>query len=221
MFSDPARPSAQPRTEIPRLVDHCFRAVLRYLDSEDVVWTYEDSQSRVTLGRLLRDNVPYLDQHLRMGILAAHATRTSPRLSDRSIRSLLAPAQEIASNDKGDDRAEIVSQEDEWDDTASSEVVHHLGITLHPSPHALLRSIILLPTLALTSLNLAYSTIPRNLEKLISPLPTGLRELGLAGVKCASELDWSRFLGSLGRRLIVLRVCSFPLFNEEVYLIRC
>lgn len=155
----------------------------------------------------MRDSMPYLDHHLKNGILRGHASRISPRLSDRSIRSILAPA---SNETEGSVSAPATmsdgTQDDEWDDSPASELIHHLGIALHPTPHILLRSINQLPSVALTSLDLAYSTIPRNLDRLITALPTGLRELGLAGIRCTDEQEFIRLLGSLGRRLMVLRV---------------
>jgi hypothetical protein len=207
LFNNQVQCHAPPRIGTPRLVDHCFRAVIRYLDSEEVVWTDEDTQSRITLGRVMRDSMPFLDHHLKMGILRAHAGRISPRLSDRSIRSILAPASnETEGSTSAPTTMSDGTQDDEWDDSPASELVHHLGIALHPTPHILLRSINQFPSVALTSLDLAYSTIPRNLDRLITALPTGLRELGLVGIKCTDEQDFIRLLGSLGRRLMVLRV---------------
>ena len=209
-------------------MEYCFKAVIRYLDSDEVVWTdphveglveggpkSRDKVTHVTLGRAMREGLPYLDTHLKVALVAYNSGRPSDslRMSDQSLRALLlspgvAPASEGTISTPNDEGAE-------WDDPRldsdleRTTLIHHLAITLHPTPHALLRSLTQSPLIVLKSLDLSYSTLPENLERFVNALPTGIRELGLAGVRSAAdEKDWARALGLLGKRLLVLKVRS-------------
>lgn len=158
----------------------------------------------------MREGLLYLDTHLKIALLGFSSSRATGdgRLSDRSIRGLLLPPptiDTILSAPSGE-------EEETWDDPSDMTVdraslIHHLGPTAHPSPHIFLRNITTLPLAALTSLDLAYSVVPKEAERLVNALPVGLRELGLVGVRCeADEKGWTRFLVMLGRKLIVLKV---------------
>jgi hypothetical protein len=185
-----------PVTGVP--VSHfIYRAVIRYLDCPDI-YDQEDG-STITYGEWLRGQVRNYRQDFKVGLLANYANHPSPRLSDKSIQAILLPPHDPDSRPTNDG--------DEWDQGFLGEMTHHLGITLHPDPSRLLRSINSLPNVALTSLNLAYSTIP-HVEKLVMALPVGLKELGLVGIKCTSEETFGKMLGLLGRRLRLLHVRS-------------
>ncbi|WVQ95700.1 hypothetical protein IAU59_002799 [Kwoniella sp. CBS 9459] len=202
-----------------------------------------------TLGRLLREQVPYLTAQLKSALLrqASLLPSSNPsRLSDRSILAIL-------SDPPPDNQAEEhlhslenhcstrtdgisaygESDSDDWDapDTLDSSVlISDLPLTLHTSPHTILRQIPI--TGSITSLNLAYSALHPDLERLVAVLPPGLRELGLVGVKFGGEgklttrraangrgaLDEDalrKAFGSLGRKLIVLKMIdlSYPRFD--------
>lgn len=186
-----------PKLGVPSLTEYVFRTVIRYLDCEEVCWIDED-ESTTSYGEFLRREVADYDIRFKMGILAAHSSHPTPRLSDKTIRSLLEPP--------GYSHDTIDTGNDDWDEGPLMPMVHHLSITLHPTPHRLLKLINPLPNLALTSLDLTYSTIPIQIEKFVSALPIGLRELGLAGVRCSSEKDFTKMLILLGRRLMLLHV---------------
>lgn len=215
---------------------YCFKAVIRYLDSDEIVWTDDsagsvgggDSKvqgtvSNVTLGRAMREGLSYLDTHLKVGLMAFNSGRPSDvqRMSDQSLRALLSPVRTPDTEIKPSASDDEIAR-DEWDDPSAGPdletktPVNHLAITLHPSPHTLLRSLTQSPLVTLTSLDLSYSTLPANMERLVNALPTGLRELSLAGVRVtADEKDWTRALGLLGRRLLVLKVRE-RLFDSNI-----
>jgi len=175
------------------LSHYIYRSVIQYLDCPDVYWIDQDG-STTTYGQFYRNDVRAYDEKFKIGLLANHSSHTVPRLSDRSIKSIFSPP--VISDD---------ADEDDWDAGPLTERIHHLGITLHPDPYRLLKSINPLPTVALTSLDLACSMIP-HVEKLVEALPRGLKELGLVGVKCTSEGEFTRMLGLLGKRLTLLHV---------------
>lgn len=243
-------------TGASKLTEYCLKTVLRYLEDEQVIYPEEDgldhdpheeqstlsmstSTREMTLGGVLREQTAYLDTHLKVAMLhlaAIQPERSNLRMSDRSLISLLSTAGDSydalsdSVSDTPEDREPPLNT-DEWeiDDLASTHVstIHHLPLTLHPSPHTFLRILPSLPVLALTSLNLAYSIVPLDLEKLVSVLPSGLRELGLCGIRVAptrkalsmspggAEVDWKRGLGLLGRKLIVLRVSQMHRASES------
>lgn len=192
-----------------RLVEHCLRAVLIHL--EDAALVSESGEGEVRLCDIMREQVGYLDVHLKEGLLRSSsllAPRDPRRLSDTSVRAILARPD---STDDGptEDGAEDRSSGSDWDDPSSS-LISHLPLTNHPTPISLLRQLDQLPALALTSLNLAYSTVG-SLDTLVRCLPVGLRELSLCGVRIKgglilSEHDANRALGSMSIKLIVLRV---------------
>lgn len=231
-FSGGAR--STPRTNgAGRLMEYVFKAVIRDLDSNEIVrieypsepvgGTEMKSQGivlDVSLGRAIREEIlPHFDSHLRDAMMAFNSGRPSDkqRMSDQSLRALLSPAKSLDTDLDAENSTaspEIQTDTDEWDDPSPGreletiELVHHLAITLHPSPHTLLRCIAHSPLVALTSLDLSYSTLPSHVDRLVNALPIGLRELSLAGVRItADEKDWTRALGLLGRRLLVLKVC--------------
>ncbi|WVF68153.1 hypothetical protein IAT40_002916 [Kwoniella sp. CBS 6097] len=213
-----------------------------------------------TMGRLLREQVPYLTTPLKGALLRQASllpSSNSSRLSDRSILAILSDpppdledgaidpfltGQEDPSSNGGGGRAvetcrrnsNIAPEIDDWDASDaldSSTIISDLPLTLHPSPHVILRRIPM--TSSITSLNLAYSTLHPDLEKLVAVLPPGLRELGLVGVRFGGngkssgpskktvieghvdEDALKKAFGSLGRKLIVLKVLdlSYPRFN--------
>ncbi|WWD20553.1 hypothetical protein CI109_105029 [Kwoniella shandongensis] len=234
----------------PRLVELCFRVVLRHLEDEEIIyvsssgeaddeettevpgWREEEGrEEQYTLGRVLREQVSYLEPHLKSALLATASIlpESHPsRLTDQSFLSILAdppPDDDSPSPTLNHDHTTSSSPEDEvdWDTpllSSNSTTFTQLPITLHPSPHTLLRQIPM--STSLTSLNLAYSTLPSDLDKLVSVLPPGLRELGMAGVKFGSRKSGAvgedtlrRGFGALGRKLIVLTMLdiSFPRFE--------
>ncbi len=221
-----SRPPYHPTKRGPaRLVEFCLYTVLRYLDDDEDVQLVgsegngeEANHHRVwTRGELLREQAAYLESPLKSALMDMGSLQPegSPlRLSDESLKAILGYSGSESSVFYPHDRSE------EWDGTSSKSVeswetadttLHHLPLTLHPSPHSFLRLTPWLQSLSLTSLDLAYSTIPVELEKLVSVIPASLRELGLVGVrvrkgKTGGEEEWRRGLGVLARRLIVLRV---------------
>ena len=181
------------------LSHYIYRSVIQYLDCQDVYWIDEDGTT-TTYGQFYRNDVRGYDEKFKIGLLGDHSSHPTPRLSDRSVKSILSPPDT-------DHHPPVRSgnEEDDWDTGPLTERIHDLGITLHPDPYRLLKSINPLPTVALTSLDLAYSIIPQA-EKLVDALPRGLKELGLVGVRCTSEREFTRMLGLLGKRLILLHV---------------
>jgi len=192
---------ASPVQGVHPLSHYIYRSVIPYLDCSDVYWIDEDGTT-ITYGQFYRNDVRGYDEKFKIGLLGNHSSHPTPRLSDRSVKAILSPPD----TDHGPP-VESASEEDDWDTGPLTERIHHLGITLHPDPYRLLRSINPLPTVALTSLDLAYSTIPQ-VEKLVEALPRGLKELGLVGVRCSSEGEFTRMLGLLGKRLTLLHVSS-------------
>ncbi|KAK8850373.1 hypothetical protein IAR55_004291 [Kwoniella newhampshirensis] len=219
-----------------RLVDFCFKVVLRHLEDEQLVYFSSGDANdeemghdeQYTMGGVLREQVMYLEPHLKYSLLevASLLPETHPhRLTDRSLPSILSdPPPDIGDNSQFGDHIAPSSSTDyvEWDNPSfsTSTTLIHLPLTLHASPHSLLRQ---LPSASsLTSINLAYSTLPSDLDKLVSVLPPGLRELGLAGVRIGthrgaivSEETLRRGFSALGRKLIVLRMLdlSFARFD--------
>jgi hypothetical protein len=190
------------------LSHYIYRSVLQHLDCPDIYWT--DGVEVIRYDGFYRDYVRIYREDFKIGLLGNHASYPTPRLSNESIKAILSPPVITDDND-----------EDDWDTGPLTERIHHLGITLHPDPYRLLKSINPLPTVALTSLDLAYSIIPQ-VEKLVDALPRGLKELGMVGIKCTSEAEFTRMLGLLGKRLILLHVslilsCSkIPIGRERL-----
>lgn len=174
---------------------------------------------------ILREQLRYLAPPLVTYILevsAYQAERSCYRLQEDNLFHLL----RIVSADGAhhEDDLPVEDVETEWDDDwdapeLATTALHHLAITLHPSPQTLLGRLRMPLTFAqtsmtsassLTSLNLAYSTLPTDLDKLVNLLPSGLRELSLVGVRFRGETvrkaDVNRGFASLGRKLIVLTV---------------
>lgn len=219
----PEIPTAGPN----RLLEHCLLTVLRYLDDDEVITLDENEDldesegDRVadhgwTRGELLREQAGYLESPLKSALLEMSSLQpegSALRLSDVSLKAMLGYSDPGQSSHPSD-------QPDEWDGTSvhstgswetADTTLPHLPLILHPAPHAILRLLPSLHSLSLTSLNLAYSTEPMELEKLVNVLPAGLRELGLAGIrigrgKSGGQEEWRRGLGVLSRKLIVLRV---------------
>jgi hypothetical protein len=186
-----------PKVGVLSLTEYVFRTVIQYLDCEEVYWIDEDGAT-TTYGEFLRKEVAEYDIRFKLGILASHSSYPTPRLSDKTIRSLLEPPRNTDYDSS--------TEPDDWDEGPIMPMVHHLSLTLHPTPHRLLKLINPLPNIALTSLDLAYSTIPIQNDKFVNALPVGLRELGLAGVRCLNEKDFVKMLVLLSRRLILLHV---------------
>ncbi|OCF33613.1 hypothetical protein I316_04686 [Kwoniella heveanensis BCC8398] len=217
----------------------------------------EQKNAVYTLGRVLREQVAYLTTQLKSALLrqASLLPSSDPsRLSDRSILAILSDSPPDLSDEsvnhpssdrtiEGDEFSGPEESQtnglngdgDEWDSPDAldgSILIADLPLTLHSSPHSILRQIPI--TSSVTSLNLAYSTLHPDLERLVAVLPPGLRELGLVGVGFGavvgksstsrskggkgSEVDEDalrRAFGSLGRKLIVLKMLdlSYPRFN--------
>ena len=224
-----SNPSLQQSTRgVIRLVEHCLYTALRFLNDDHVIHLAQDQKegrgcaarevqgSVWTCGEVLREQTAYLESPLKAMLLQMSSTQpeNSPlRLADASLRAILGSHVSVSNH--------RFSHTDEWDrSSANSEegcetadtTLQYLPLTLHPSPQTFLRLLPSFLSLSLTSLNLAYSSLPVELEKLVTVLPPGLRELGLVGVRFTRERpggseDWRRGLGLLGRKLIVLRVC--------------
>ena len=162
---------------------------------------------QVYLNDLLREQLPYLENHLKAALLSLSSFQVppSPRLSDKSLKSLLLSSI---------DAPPVEEDHTTWDTPSADTTLRHLPLTLHASPHTLLRQLPSFSALSLTSLNLAYSTLHPDLERLVTVLPSTLRELGLAGVRVGGTKSlnvegWRRALGMLARKLIVLRVSYY------------
>ncbi|KAL7422656.1 hypothetical protein Q5752_001947 [Cryptotrichosporon argae] len=194
------RPPPRPAIGPPKLLDACLSVVLHYIEDETVV-RYDGGQTDDTdgesfvLGQAILEQAAYLDNHLIEGLLSAVSIlpEGARRLSDRSLRTLLAST-------TGD-------PVDDWDAPAPTSLTNlsHLPLTLHPAPASIMRDMHSFPLVALTSLNLSFSTIA-DLERLAAVLPPGLRELALVGNRSRGDVErWTRGLKLLGRRLIVLR----------------
>ncbi|WVQ86016.1 hypothetical protein IAT38_008184 [Cryptococcus sp. DSM 104549] len=208
----------------PRLMEFCFKVVLRHMEDEQVIYAPEEGETggseedvkseTYTMGRLLREQVAYLEPHLKAGLLDTLSLlpESVPRIGDRSYRAILSdppPDMEL-------DLGTADESEEDWDvPGVPSLPPTHIPLTLHPSPHILLRHLPLASSL--TSLNLAYSTLPEDFEALVGALPPGLRELSLAGARVGKRADMRedgvrRGMSRLGRKLIVLHTLdiSYP-----------
>ncbi|ODO10394.1 hypothetical protein I350_00989 [Cryptococcus amylolentus CBS 6273] len=204
-------------TPVPSLLEYCFNAMLRYIDDVTVIYAPdeglegEDAEAETyTISRLVREQVTYLEPHLKIALLDASSLVPEPYrpISNDSIRAILSDAPPD-SDDEVEPEGEEPGDDDDWDDwelaPVSLPVTSHFALTRHPSPHIFLQT---LPfTTSLTSINLAYSTIP-NIDALVEVLPAGLKELSLVGVNFgkAGEQTVKRGLLRLGRKLIVLKV---------------
>ncbi|TXT12069.1 uncharacterized protein COLE_02479 [Cutaneotrichosporon oleaginosum] len=150
------------------------------------------------MAQAMRAGVVQLSLHLRGALLAASGV-VGPRLSDADIRVLLEEAPRETPTDAGGEAREW-EEHDDWDKDTARPSLHHLPLMAHPSPLRLLRDVPRFTGLTLTSLDLAFATLP--LERVIGVLPASLRALGLAGARAR---DWERGLGALGRKMRVLR----------------
>ena len=204
----------QARLGASSLVDETLRAILAHLNTDEVIEVEVEDGTVVSiqLADLMRDHLPQLDTHLKARLLQLSSVLpegATSRLSDKATKLLLHTSSELTRDiDIPDHEAELDLDDPLWD-SHSFPTLHHLPLTLHPSPHALLRQLPVFSAVTLTSLNLAYSTLHPDLERLVTVLPSSLRELGLAGVRVKGSMSvegWRRGLGILGRKLIVLRV---------------
>ncbi|OXB39454.1 hypothetical protein LQV05_000693 [Cryptococcus neoformans] len=208
----------QRKKPVPRLLDLCFDVVLRYMDDESVIYAPEHGEEieqqdneTYSMGRLLREQTTYLEPHLKTDLVDAASLlpETSKHISDRSYKAVLYDSPPDVSKEEKEGNT---AHENDWDTPDVDLHLSHLPLTLHPSPLTFLRSV---PSISsLTSINIAYSVIP-DLEGLVSILPKGLRELGLAGVSIKDGEDGVKkgFI-KLARKLIVLKVLdlSHPRF---------
>lgn len=209
-FFAPQQSGTRPSIGSALLVQHCLRAVLRYMNSEEELGNADGGDDEVLLGDVMRDQAAFLDSHLKSGLLemSSFLPEGDPlRMSDRSIRAILSSPLE-----PGTDSVEWEDDFESMDWGATDPTIHHLSLIQHPAPMAILRHLPTLSALSLTSLNLAYSTLG-DLDRLVTALPVGLRELSLCGVRMkGGELRladgdaWRRALGAIGRKLIVLNV---------------
>lgn len=195
---------------VPRLLDFCFDVFLRCVDDESVIYAPEHGEEieqheneTYTMGRLLREQVAYLEPHLKTDLIDAASLlpEASKHISDRSYKAILYNLPPDLSEERDN------THESDWDTPDLDFHLTHLPLTLHPSPLTFFRSI---PSISsLTSINIAYSTIP-DLEGLVDILPKGLRELGLAGVSIKKGEDSVKkgFI-RLARKLIVLKVSDY------------
>ncbi|KIR69036.1 hypothetical protein I314_00139 [Cryptococcus bacillisporus CA1873] len=205
----------QRKKPVPRLLDFCFDVFLKYVDDESVIYVPEHGEEieqqeneTYTMSRLLREQVAYLEPHLKTDLIDAASLlpEASKHISDRSYKAILYNLPPDVSDERD------VAHESDWDTPDLDFHLTHLPLTLHPCPLTFFRSI---PSISsLTSINIAYSTIP-DLEGLVDILPKGLRELGLAGISIKKGEDSVKkgFI-RLARKLIVLKVLdlSHPRF---------
>lgn len=210
---EPVRARSE-RRGVKKLSELCFDAITRDLQSDQPLALDVETGTTTTLGRAMRDGLAYLDPHLKLAFGGYDSCRPTgaQRMGDKAFIALLRPAPAYHDEDPSSPAAAAGEDGYGWDereDPTTMTLVHHLALTLHPSPQPLLRQLNQLPTIALTSLDLAYCNLPRNADKWISALPVGLRELGLVGVRIgpgAEDKDWNRALTQLGRKLLVLKV---------------
>lgn len=205
---------------VPSLVDCCVDVILRSLHDTTVVDYEVDEEGKhtgaaVTMEDAVLAGATQLSIPLRTRLL--HRASLLPpddpnRLSDRHLRALL----EYNHNSNQPPARDTDSDDDDWD-AASTSSTHAVGLTAlsltcHPSPLPILRD---LPRArfaalsALTTLNLAFATLPLHLDGVVAALPPGLRALGLAGVRPPREVPapgWVRGLDHLGRKMLVLQV---------------
>lgn len=200
----------QRKKPVPRLLDFCFDVFLKYVDDESVIYVPEHGEEieqqeneTYTMSRLLREQVAYLEPHLKTDLIDAASLlpEASKHISDRSYKAILYNLPPDVSDERD------VAHESDWDTPDLDFHLTHLPLTLHPCPLTFFRSI---PSISsLTSINIAYSTIP-DLEGLVDILPKGLRELGLAGISIKKGEDSVKkgFI-RLARKLIVLKVSDY------------
>ena len=217
--------TARPSIGTTRLVEHCLSAVLRYLNSQDLVDHPNENENQDdaaewettrSIGSVMRDQVGYLEGHLKGGLLELSSLLPEGdqnRLCDQSVKALLSHDWSTTFDETYNDKDSSSQSDISWDEIPTTSL-HHLPLPLHPSPISILRLLPSFDALSLTSLNLAYSTVS-DLERLTSTLPAGLRELSLCGVRIRNDqarlVDgeaWKRGLNALGRKLIVLVVCQ-------------
>lgn len=183
------------------LLDTCARLVLRLLRSTTVV--DDDEGGSIPLADAVLAGACQLDGHLK-GLLISTASALGCRLSDRQIRALLEYAEH------GDDGTLEATDSEGMDgvdwDTDAVEPLAHLALALHPNPLPLIRDAPSARLLALTSLDLAYATVP-DFQRFVAVLPAGLRSLGLAGVRGGGgQVTWLHGLTAMSRKLTLLRV---------------
>ncbi|WVQ70509.1 hypothetical protein IAR50_000028 [Cryptococcus sp. DSM 104548] len=209
--------SHQPKprsTPVPSLLEFCFNAMLRYIDDDTVIYTPDESLEETgaeaetyTISRLVREQVTYLQPHLKIALLDASSLIPEPYrpILNESIRAILSdapPDSSIEAEPMGKGRCD----DEDWEVTPLSlPITSHISLTRQPSPYAFLQTLPL--TTSLTSINLAYSTINSS-DALVEVLPAGLKELSLVGVNFGKvgEQTVKRGFLRLGRKLIVLKV---------------
>jgi hypothetical protein len=202
-----------------RLAHACLTVVLSHLESGDII--SDDGAPEATLGHIMRDLVAYLEPHHKVALLHLAAVRLNSdgsRLSDRAIRAILhTPSTQHAHNWEQSEYPDL----EDWSVATDTPDIHYLPVILHPQPLPLLRAISTFSSLSLLSLNLAYSTT-KDLERLVTVIPAGLRELAMVGIRFSGphgeSLEqsannrrgrvWLRGLALLGRKMIVLRVSA-------------
>ncbi|ORX41144.1 hypothetical protein BD324DRAFT_613391 [Kockovaella imperatae] len=177
----------------------------------------EGSASRLTDDNLVRTLADASREGYGSGDLPGPIKEEENLSADgRSIQEMQGdhPDDDFTAQERGSDKGDTPSgSSSDWDRATTSFTVHHLPITLHPSPVSLLRRINTLDSVSITSINLAYSTI-KDMERLVAVLPVGLRELGLCGIRIGTGVTqrvrdgeaWRRGLSALARRLLVLRM---------------
>lgn len=194
-----------------------------------------------TVGAIFREQTSSFDTHLKsrmLDIASIMPESSTSRLSDRSLQAILSlpPAGDLSHDtgwtDVDDTHADLAlcsledDEDTDWEATDMTSdrtrLINHLPLTLHSAPPQFLRSLPNLSALSLTSLNLAYSTIPYDLDRLVAVLPSGLRALSLCGVRFGrvqngrqvDQIAWEqRVVGSftkLARKLVVLKVSLTP-----------
>lgn len=154
---------------------------------------------------------------LRGRILADSASRVPRdpvRLSDTAIRVLL--EHDSGPHHPGQPERPVDDNEgSDWDDDPTPTLAH-LPLTAHPAPLRLLQDVPRLRALSLTSVDLAFATLPA-MDRVVHILPPTLRTLGLAGVRSGEGYaSWARGMGALGKKMTVLHVsCQCSVGHEE------
>ncbi|WVO17579.1 hypothetical protein L204_105276 [Cryptococcus depauperatus] len=195
---------------ISRLTDCCLYTIIQNIDNGTIIYEPDDRKEEAinqedetyTIGRLLREQVNYLDQHLKQDLLDAESLLPEdyPRISDESYCAILCDQLPLEHCDDGKEAVE------DWEDCSTTDFVNftHLPLTLHPDPSQLLRRIPFVSSLL--SINLAYSTIA-DLGNLVEVLPKSVQELGFAGVRMEKQGEDTikKGLIRLARKLLVLK----------------
>lgn len=203
----------------PTLVQSCFSVVLSTIAGRAAS---TDAYDAVDFAEAMLFASRELDIGLRGAMLDASALlspRDPRRLSDAAIRVLL-EHEDVSATAGPDGGVKPETVDIDWD-ADPPPTLSHLALTAHPAPLRLLQDIPRLRALSLTTLDLAFATLP-SMDKVAHALPAGLRVLGLAGVKSGvGYTSWTRGMKVLARKLTVLHVSrqSDYLTSDTGYLV--